>query len=70
MVAASSCRFPEARLPDLALKAPSFPPEGDWIVQRPDGSRILDVRILLQTDDGQKSTYRGAELPLRLLVEL
>jgi len=23
-------------------------------VQRPDGSRILDVRILLQTDDGQK----------------
>lgn len=27
---------------------------GDWIVQRPDGSRLLDVRILLNTDDGQK----------------
>jgi len=23
-------------------------------VQRPDGSRVLDVRILLQTDDGEK----------------
>jgi hypothetical protein len=27
---------------------------GDWIVQRPDGSRVLDVRILMTTDDGQK----------------
>ena len=37
------------------------PPGGDWIVQRPDGSRILDVRILLQTDDGQKIyvSWRG-----------
>jgi len=27
---------------------------GDWIVQRPDGSRVLDVRIVMSTDDGQK----------------
>jgi hypothetical protein len=30
------------------------PGGGDWIVQRPDGSRILDVRIVMSTDDGQK----------------
>lgn len=36
------------------LKGTIVPPGGDWIVQRPDGSRVLDVRILLQTDDGQK----------------
>jgi hypothetical protein len=30
-------------------------------VQRPDGSRVLDVRILLQTDDGQQiyMSWRG-----------
>jgi Protein of unknown function (DUF3237). len=36
------------------LKGTIIPPGGDWIVQRPDGSRVLDVRILLQTDDGEK----------------
>jgi hypothetical protein len=36
------------------LKGTIVPPGGDWIVQRPDGSRVLDVRTLLQTDDGQK----------------
>jgi len=43
------------------LKGTVVPPGGDWIVQRPDGSRILDVRILLQTDDGQKiyMSWRG-----------
>ena len=43
------------------LKGTIIPPGGDWIVQRPDGSRILDVRILLQTDDGQKIyvSWRG-----------
>jgi hypothetical protein len=43
------------------LKGTVVPPGGDWIVQRPDGSRILDVRILLQTDDGQKIyvSWRG-----------
>ena len=34
---------------------------GDWVVQRPDGSRLLDVRLLLQTDDRQKiyMSWRG-----------
>lgn len=36
------------------LKGRIIPPGGDWIVQRADGSRVLDVRILLQTDDGEK----------------
>jgi hypothetical protein len=36
-------------------------PGGDWIVRRPDGSSVLDVRIILQTDDAQKiyMQYRG-----------
>ena len=29
-------------------------PGADWIVRRPDGSSVLDVRIILQTDDAQK----------------
>ena len=43
------------------IKGTIVGPGGDWIVQRPDGSRILDVRILLQTDDGQKiyMSWRG-----------
>ena len=43
------------------LKGAIVPPGGDWIVQRSDGSRVLDVRILLQTDDGQKIyvSWRG-----------
>src|SRR5256885_16337381 len=43
------------------LKGTIIPPSGDWVVQRPDGSRVLDVRILLQTDDGQKIyvSWRG-----------
>jgi Protein of unknown function (DUF3237) len=43
------------------LKGTIIAPGGDWIVQRPDGSRVLDVRILLQTDDGQKiyMSWRG-----------
>ncbi len=43
------------------LKGTIVPPSGDWVGQRPDGSRILDVRILLQTDDGQKiyMSWRG-----------
>lgn len=43
------------------FKGTIIPPGGDWIVQRPDGSRVLDVRILLQTDDGQKIyvSWRG-----------
>lgn len=43
------------------LKGTIVPPGGDWIVQRPDGSRLLDVRLLLQTEDGQKIyvSWRG-----------
>ena len=29
-----------------------LPGGGDWLVGRPDGSRRLDVRIMLRTDDG------------------
>jgi hypothetical protein len=43
------------------LKGTVVGPGGDWIVRRPDGSSVLDVRIILQTEDGQKiyMTYRG-----------
>lgn len=36
-------------------------PGGDWILVRPDGATILDVRITLETDDRQLiyMTYRG-----------
>jgi Protein of unknown function (DUF3237) len=36
-------------------------PAGDWMVQRRDGSTLLDVRALLETDDGQRiyMTWRG-----------
>lgn len=36
-------------------------PGGDWLLQRPDGVTILDVRILLRTDDGESiyMAYRG-----------
>jgi hypothetical protein len=43
------------------LRGRIVPPAGDWIVERPDGSRILDVRLLLRTDDGQAiyASWRG-----------
>ena len=43
------------------LKGTVVGPGGDWIIRRPDGSSVLDVRIILQTDDAQKiyMTYRG-----------
>lgn len=36
-------------------------PGGDWIVEQPDGTLVLDVRIVLRTDDGALvyMTYRG-----------
>lgn len=36
-------------------------PGGDWILVRPDGATILDVRVTLETDDRQLiyMTYRG-----------
>jgi hypothetical protein len=36
------------------LKGVIAGPGGDWIVVRSDGSSLLDLRLLLQTDDGQK----------------
>jgi Protein of unknown function (DUF3237) len=43
------------------LKGTVITPGGDWIEQRADGSRLLDVRILLQTDDAQMiyMSWRG-----------
>ena len=35
------------------LKGTIVPPAGDWILERTDGSRVLDVRALLQTEDAQ-----------------
>jgi hypothetical protein len=35
------------------MKGTVIAPSGDWILERPDGSRVLDVRLLLQTDDAQ-----------------
>jgi hypothetical protein len=35
------------------MKGTVIGPSGDWIVERPDGSRVVDARILLQTDDAQ-----------------
>ncbi len=37
------------------------PPGGDWILVRPDGTTVLDVRLTLETDDKQLifMTYRG-----------
>lgn len=36
-------------------------PGGDWILVRPDGATVLDVRITLETDDGAiiYMTYTG-----------
>jgi hypothetical protein len=36
------------------LKGTVIGPAGDWMVERRDGSRLLDVRALLQTDDDQR----------------
>ena len=56
VVAVSSGTFDGPR-----LKGTVAGPAGDWIVQRRDGSKLLDVRMLLQTDDGQRvyMTWRG-----------
>jgi Protein of unknown function (DUF3237) len=43
------------------LKGTVLPGGADWIIGRPDGSTTLDVRIVLETDDGATigMTYRG-----------
>jgi hypothetical protein len=43
------------------LRGTILPGGGDWIVTRPDGVMLLDVRLALETDDKQLiyMTYRG-----------
>src|SRR6201993_1775977 len=43
------------------LRGTVLPGGSDWIIGRPDGVTTLDVRIVLQTDDGATIglTYRG-----------
>jgi hypothetical protein len=43
------------------LQGTVLPGGADWIIARPDGAMTLDVRIVLQTDDGATigMTYRG-----------
>jgi hypothetical protein len=43
------------------LKGTVLPGGSDWIIGRPDGVTALDVRIVLQTDDGAAIalTYKG-----------
>jgi hypothetical protein len=43
------------------LKGVIVAPGGDWMTHRPDGSSVLDVRVVLRTDDEQEisMTSRG-----------
>jgi len=41
------------------LKGTVVGPAGDWISVRPDRSSVLDMRILLQTDDAQKISMKA-----------
>ena len=41
------------------LKGTVVSPAGDWMVRRADGSSVLDLRLLLQTDDAQKIYMTG-----------
>jgi hypothetical protein len=43
------------------LKGRLVPPGGDWLIRRPDGSLVLDLRVTMQTEDGAKilMAYRG-----------
>jgi hypothetical protein len=43
------------------LRGTVLPGGADWIIARPDGATTLDVRIVLETDDGASigMTYRG-----------
>jgi hypothetical protein len=49
--------FQGERLRGVAVGAPG----GDWMVVRNDGVTVLDVRVLLRTDDGEHiyMSYRG-----------
>jgi len=48
------------------LRGEVLPGGGDWFLARPDNVGVLDVRVVLRTDDGEPiyMTYRGiAKLP-------
>ena len=49
------------RFEGAKLRGKVLPGGTDWIIGRPDGSTTLDVRIVLETDDGAAigMTYRG-----------
>src|SRR5262249_26882016 len=36
------------------MKGTVVAPSGDWMIARPDGSKVVDLRLVLQTDDAQK----------------
>ena len=48
------------------LKGTVIGPSGDWIVGRPDGSSLLDMRMILQTEDEHKiyMSWRGVAYTL------
>lgn len=48
------------------LRGTIIAPSGDWIIGRADGSSVLDIRTVLQTDDDQRisMTCRGIAYPL------
>ena len=48
------------------LKGTIVAPSGDWILARPDGTSVLDIRAVLQTDDEQKilMTCHGIAYPV------
>ena len=50
-------QFEGERLRGVVMGAPA----GDWLLQRNDGVTVLDVRLLLRTDDGEHiyMSYRG-----------
>lgn len=49
--------FEGPRLNGVVLVAPG----GDWLIERPDGTLAVDVRLTLKTDDGQLiyMSYKG-----------
>jgi steroid delta-isomerase-like uncharacterized protein len=53
------------------LRGRVLPGGGDWLIERPDGSRRLDVRITLETHDGDLiyATYGGVFCGPPLVME-
>lgn len=57
IAAVTGGEFEGERLRGTVVAAPA----GDWLLQRADGVTVLDVRLLLRTDDGEHiyMSYRG-----------